>query len=71
VNLKTFGGGMMMYKRQSVRRKNATNVYIRTGVMKTYRSTKKSEKRKERCERSKGSGIRGAVSETKYERERK
>jgi hypothetical protein len=41
---KILGGGMMMYKRQSMKRKNATNVYITTGVMKTYRSTKKLEK---------------------------
>jgi hypothetical protein len=41
VNLNTLGGGMMMYKRLSMRRKNVTNVYITTGVMKTYRSTKK------------------------------
>jgi hypothetical protein len=43
VNLKTLGDGMMMYKRQSMRKKNATNVYITTGVMKMYKSTKKSE----------------------------
>jgi hypothetical protein len=43
MNLKILGGGMMMYKRWSVRRKNTTNIYITTGVMKTYRSTKKSE----------------------------
>jgi hypothetical protein len=41
VNLKTLDGGMMMYKRLSMRRKNITNVYITIGVMKTYRSTKK------------------------------
>jgi hypothetical protein len=41
VNLKTLDSGMMMYKRRSVRRNNVTNVYITTGVMKTYRSTKK------------------------------
>jgi hypothetical protein len=40
---KTLGGGIMMYKRRSVRRKNATNIYITTGVMKIYRSTKKLE----------------------------
>jgi hypothetical protein len=34
---------MMMYKRLSMRRKNVTNVYITTGMMKTYRSTKKLE----------------------------
>jgi hypothetical protein len=44
VNLKTFCGGMMMYKRLSMRRKNVINVYITTRVMKTYRSTKKLEK---------------------------
>jgi adenylosuccinate lyase len=44
VNLKILGGGMMMYKRQSMKRKNATNVYITTRVMKTYRSTKKTRK---------------------------
>jgi hypothetical protein len=43
VNLKTLSDGMMMYKRQSVKRKNATNVYNTTRVMKTYRSTKKLE----------------------------
>jgi hypothetical protein len=43
VNLKTHGGGMMKYKRLSIRRKNVTNVYITTRVMKTYRSTKKLE----------------------------
>jgi hypothetical protein len=43
VNLKILGGGMIMYKRLSMRRKNVTNVYITTGVMKTYRSTKKLE----------------------------
>jgi hypothetical protein len=43
VNLKTLGGGMMKYKRLSMRRKNVTNVYITTRVMKTYRSTKKLE----------------------------
>jgi hypothetical protein len=36
-------GGMMMYKRLSMRRMNVTNVYITTGVMKTYRSIKKLE----------------------------
>jgi hypothetical protein len=41
MNLKILGGGMMIYKRRSMRRKNATNVYITTRVMKTYRSTKK------------------------------
>jgi hypothetical protein len=40
---KTLGGGMMMYKRRSVRRKNTINVYITIGVMKTYRITKKLE----------------------------
>jgi hypothetical protein len=35
LNLKTLGGGMMMYKRRSVRRKNATNIYITTRVVKT------------------------------------
>jgi hypothetical protein len=44
VNLKTLGGGMMMYKRLSMRRKNVTNVYITTGMTKTYRNTKKLEK---------------------------
>jgi hypothetical protein len=43
VNLKTLGGRMMKYKRLSMRRKNITNVYITTRVMKTYRSTKKLE----------------------------
>jgi hypothetical protein len=43
VNLKTLSGGMMMYKMLSMRRKNVTNVYITTEVMKTYRSTKKLE----------------------------
>jgi hypothetical protein len=43
VNLKTLGGGMMKYKRLSIRRKNVTNIYITTRVMKTYRSTKKLE----------------------------
>jgi hypothetical protein len=43
VNLKTLSGEMIMYKRLSMRRKNVTNVYITTGVMKTYRSTKKLE----------------------------
>jgi hypothetical protein len=43
VNLKTFSGGMMKYKRLSMKRKNVTNVYITTRVMKTYRSTKKLE----------------------------
>jgi hypothetical protein len=43
VNLKTLDGGMMMYKMLSMRRKNIINVYITTGVMKTYRSTKKLE----------------------------
>jgi hypothetical protein len=42
LNLKTLGGGMMKYKRLSMRRKNVTNVYT-TRVMKTYRSTKKLE----------------------------
>jgi hypothetical protein len=32
-----------MYKRLSMRRKNVTNVYITTEVMKTYRNTKKTE----------------------------
>jgi hypothetical protein len=43
VNLKTLGGGMMMYKRRSVRKNNTINIYITTGVMKTYISTKKLE----------------------------
>jgi hypothetical protein len=43
VNLNILGGGMMMYKRRSMRKNNATNVYIITGVMKTYISTKKLE----------------------------
>jgi hypothetical protein len=43
VNLKTLGGGMMMYKRLSMRINDVTNVYITTGVMKTYRSAKKLE----------------------------
>jgi hypothetical protein len=43
VNLKILGGRMMMYKRRSVRRKNAINIYITTGVMKIYRSIKKLE----------------------------
>jgi hypothetical protein len=43
VNLKTICGGMMKYKRLSMRRKNVTNVYITIRVMKTYRSTKKLE----------------------------
>jgi hypothetical protein len=40
---KALGGGMMKYKRLSMRRKNVTNVYITTRVMKTYRSTKQLE----------------------------
>jgi hypothetical protein len=43
-----------------MRKNNVTNVYITTGVMKTYKSTKKLE---ESCERNKWSGIHGAVSE--------
>jgi hypothetical protein len=43
VNLKILGGEMMIYKRRSVRRNNATNVYITAGVMKTYRGIKKLE----------------------------
>jgi hypothetical protein len=43
VNLKILDGGMMMYKRLSMRRKNVINVYITTGVMKTYRSIKNLE----------------------------
>jgi hypothetical protein len=43
VNLKILDGGMIMYKSLSMRRKNVTNVYITTEVMKTYRSTKKLE----------------------------
>jgi hypothetical protein len=43
VNLKILGDGMMKYKRLSMRRKNVTNVYITTRVMKTYKSTKKLE----------------------------
>jgi hypothetical protein len=43
IKLKTLGGGIMMYKRRSMRRKNAINVYITTRVMKTYKSTKKPE----------------------------
>jgi hypothetical protein len=43
VNLKTLDGGMVMYKMRSMRRKNVINIYITTGVMKTYRSTKKLE----------------------------
>jgi hypothetical protein len=43
MNLKTLGGEMMMYKRLSIRKKNVTNVYIITRVMKTYRIIKKLE----------------------------
>jgi hypothetical protein len=43
VNLKALSGGMMMYKNLSMKKMNVTNVYITTGVMKTYRSTKKLE----------------------------
>jgi hypothetical protein len=43
VNLKTLGSGMMMYKILSMRKQNIINVYITTGVMKTYRSTNKLE----------------------------
>jgi hypothetical protein len=35
------GDGIRMYKRQSMRKKNATNGYITIGVMKICRSTKK------------------------------
>jgi hypothetical protein len=66
VNLKKFGSGMMMYKRRSVRRKNAINVYITTEVIK-----RSQKKRKESYERSKGSDICGTVSEIRYERRRK
>jgi hypothetical protein len=48
VNLKTFGGGMMMYKRLSMRRKNVTNVYITTGVIKNiqkYKETSRNAKK--------------------------
>jgi hypothetical protein len=50
VNLKTLSGGMMMYKRLLMRRKNVTNIYIKTGVMKTYGSTKKLEEMQKNCE---------------------
>jgi hypothetical protein len=43
VNLKILDGGMMIYKRLSMRRKNVTNIYITTGVMKLYRSINKLE----------------------------
>jgi hypothetical protein len=43
VNIKTLGGGMIMYKRISMRKKNVINIYITTGVMKTYKNTKKLE----------------------------
>jgi hypothetical protein len=43
MNLKTLDGGMMMYKRLSMRRNNITKVYITTGVMKTYRSKSEGE----------------------------
>jgi hypothetical protein len=71
VNLKTLGGGMMKYKMLSMRKKNVTNVYITTRVMKIYKSTKKLEETQKTCERSKGSGIHGVVSEIRYEIGRK
>jgi hypothetical protein len=55
MNLKIISGGMMMYKRRSVRRKNATNVYTITRVMKTYKKHKETRRNtKKNCERSKG-----------------
>jgi hypothetical protein len=50
MNLKTLCDGMMMYKRRLVRKNDATKVYIITGVMKTYRSTKKLKKIQKNCE---------------------
>jgi hypothetical protein len=43
VNLKILDGGTRMYKRRLMRKMNATNAYTITGMIKTYRSTKKSK----------------------------
>jgi hypothetical protein len=62
---------MMMYKRRSVKRKNAINVYIIIGVMKYTEVQRSPNKCKESYERSKGSVIYGAVSKISYERGQK
>jgi hypothetical protein len=54
VNLKTLGGGMMKYKRLSMRRKNVTNVNITTRVIKTYRNTKKLEETQKKLSEARG-----------------
>jgi hypothetical protein len=43
MNLETLVDGIMMYKRRSVRRNNATNVYITIKEIKTYKIRKKLE----------------------------
>jgi hypothetical protein len=65
VNLRTLDGGMMTYKRRSMRRKNTINVYIITRVIKIYKNTKKC---KENYERSKMTDIHGALSKIRYEK---
>jgi hypothetical protein len=59
VNLKALDGGMMTYKRRSVRRKNTINVYIITRVIKTYKNTKNKNKHKKNYE---------AISKIRYEK---
>jgi hypothetical protein len=43
MNLETLVDEMMMYKRRSVRRNNATNVYITVKEIKTYKIRKNLE----------------------------
>jgi hypothetical protein len=43
MNLETLVDEMMMYKRRSVRKNNATNVYITVKEIKTYKIRKKLE----------------------------
>jgi hypothetical protein len=62
----------MMYKRLLMRRKkNVTNIYITTGVIKTYISTKKLEKNVKKAMSETRDQAYTAVLKIRYERGRK
>jgi hypothetical protein len=72
VNPKTLSGEIRMYKRRSIRIKNAINVYITTRVMKNMHKYKRIHKKcKESCEWSKRPNIHETVLKIRYERGRK
>jgi hypothetical protein len=68
VNLKTLDGGMMIQKTINEKKECYKRLHHNRSDENIQKYKEARRKRKESCERNKGSDIHGVVSEIRYER---